>query len=497
MELQFGKQEIPCLQNVLCQVQNLEQTQELRLPEGMPEIGQILGCWGQVLIRSKQWQRDTLRLSGGTQVWLLYRPEEGTAPRKLETWIPFQMDWDIRENLPEGQMQVMPLLRFADARPVSAGKILIRVGLGVLAQGWCRQQETVFRPDEVPEDVELLKEVIPVCLPREAGEKAFDLEDHLTLPVSLPRAEKLLYFRMDPAVTDSKVLANKVVFRGKGNLHVLYVCEEEIHSWDFELPFSQYAELEGSYSPDAQATVTMAVTSLEVETDEEGAFRLKAGLTGQYLVEDRENLELIRDAWSPVRKVEPRMGELELPVVLDQCRERLSADENTGWNVDIVADIQVLADFPRQCREADRIHLEQMGQVQMLGYDSEGKLRGFSQKLQGQISLKAEETTALLAVPLPNTVQTAAAGDGVSLQWEAPVRIRTMSGQGMIIVTGLELGEKQEPDPCRPSLILRRAGADRLWDIAKESGSTVAAILDANGLQGEPDPDRLLLIPVV
>lgn len=64
------------------------------------------------------------------------------------------------------------------------------------------------------------------------------------------------------------------------------------------------------------------------------------------------------------------------------------------------------------------------------------------------------------------------------------------------MVTGLELGEQRRLDPNRPSLILRRIGEDRLWDIAKASNSTVEAIRKANGLQEEPAPNQMLLIPV-
>ena len=64
------------------------------------------------------------------------------------------------------------------------------------------------------------------------------------------------------------------------------------------------------------------------------------------------------------------------------------------------------------------------------------------------------------------------------------------------MVTGLTLGEVQEPDPGRPSLILYRAGKTRLWDIAKQNGSTVEAIRKANGIAEEPEPGRMLLIPV-
>ena len=72
----------------------------------------------------------------------------------------------------------------------------------------------------------------------------------------------------------------------------------------------------------------------------------------------------------------------------------------------------------------------------------------------------------------------------------------TFAEQGLCMVTELELGERKEPDPGRPSLILRHVGENRLWDIAKECGSTVSAICEANQLQQEPESDRMLLIPV-
>ena len=65
------------------------------------------------------------------------------------------------------------------------------------------------------------------------------------------------------------------------------------------------------------------------------------------------------------------------------------------------------------------------------------------------------------------------------------------------MVTELEWGPEDQPNQQRPSLILRRAGGESLWDIAKKSGSTVAAIRSANKLQEEPKPGQMLLIPVL
>ena len=44
---------------------------------------------------------------------------------------------------------------------------------------------------------------------------------------------------------------------------------------------------------------------------------------------------------------------------------------------------------------------------------------------------------------------------------------------------------------------LCKKGGRRLWDVAKENGTTVAKIMQANGLTEEPMDDTVLLIPVV
>ena len=64
------------------------------------------------------------------------------------------------------------------------------------------------------------------------------------------------------------------------------------------------------------------------------------------------------------------------------------------------------------------------------------------------------------------------------------------------MVTALELGQPTPMDPNRPSLILRRAQSDSLWELAKDCGSTVSAIREANGLDEEAVAGQMLLIPV-
>jgi hypothetical protein len=83
------------------------------------------------------------------------------------------------------------------------------------------------------------------------------------------------------------------------------------------------------------------------------------------------------------------------------------------------------------------------------------------------------------------------------LSAEGMLMTETMTTNALPVVTGLELGELQEADPRRPSLILRRTNGQNLWDIAKEYGSSVDSIRDANGLSNDLETAQILLIPIL
>ena len=65
MEMEFERKGIPWLKPLLREIQTQEQTRELRLSDGMPDIGQVLGAWGQVILRGKEWRSDAVHMNGG------------------------------------------------------------------------------------------------------------------------------------------------------------------------------------------------------------------------------------------------------------------------------------------------------------------------------------------------------------------------------------------------------------------------------------------------
>lgn len=499
MQLQFNKTEIRFLETVLQQERHVEVSQELRLPDGMPDVGRVLTTWGQVLIRSKQWQGDSIQLAGGVMLWTLYAPEDGTEVRSIDSWIPFQISWTLPEDKREGPMRMMPLLNFADSRSISARKLMLRAGVSAMVQALSPMDAEIYTPSELPEDIQLLKRKYPMMIPVEGGEKTFLVDEEVNLPDVGSEAQKLLSLTVCPEITEKRVMSDKAVF--KGMLVIQPVCRYEdgqIRSAELTVPFSQISDLDSSYGTDAQVDIRMAVTSMEFEMPKPGVIRLKCGLVAQHLVDDLNLLELVQDAYSPHRDVQIEETMLQIPVILDDRVEYIQAEQTIPGQTGQIADARFLPEYPKQRKSGNGVDLELPGRFQVLSYGDEGSLQGTSAHWEGNMQLCADNScNPLVTVRPAGRVQAMTSMDGTNLSSQLQLSIQTGKMETIPMVTALEAGPLQEPDMSRPSVILAKGSGEPLWDLAKQSHSTVSAICSANGIEGETAPNRMLLIPVI
>lgn len=498
MEYQFQKVSVPCLACAAREYQTQELTQEVRLSDGMPDIGRVIASWGQIIMRSKEWLIGSATVTGGLMVWVLFAPEDGSEPRCVDTWIPFQLRWNMPEIDRDGTLCVSPMLRFVDSRTVSARKIMIRAGVSAVVEAMYPSELSVYQPDAIPEDIQLLRRSYPVRLPKETGEKTFLLDEELSVPESEERPEKLLCYFVQPQPGDRRVMSDKVVFRGNILLHLLHREQSgKLCSRSWEIPYSQFAELDGTYSADAHAVIQMAVTSLELDQNESGLLHLKCSLVAQYQISDKQMLELVEDAYSCRRTLTPQTEMLRLPSVLDEREETLRIEQTLpGVNANVV-DAIFLPDYSKKQNTENGISLCNSGMFQVLYYGENDMLQSSNSRWEENMELPVSPNCRLNLDVLPiGEARAVPASDALKLSAEVLLNTTAINESEIPIVTGFEQGELREPDPNRPSLVLRRARGESLWDMAKQYGSTVEQIMCANGLEREPDDDSFLLIPV-
>lgn len=496
MEMQWKATPCSYLRCAVREVQNQEQTLELRLTEGMPDIGRVLCAWGQPQLREKQWRTEEIGISGGVNAWVLYIPEDGSQPRCVEGWIPFQAKWKLPSDTREGYIRGDVCLRSMDARAISSRKMLVRASVALLGEALEQQQAAISQPDEVPEGVYMLRQTYPVQLSREAGEKLFTVEDGV--PFNGQQPGKLLCCRVSCHLSEQAVTGSRLVLRGLLNTHCVYIGEDDrLHSAAQELPFAQFADLDGDYDKEATAAITMAFAGAECSLEGD-TLQVKCDLIAQYVIHDRCLMQITEDAYSPHRAVTPNVSMLEVPVHLDRVKETMDAETEVSLEAQSVVDAQFLPDHPVHYRENENVMVELPGAFQILYYDPEGNLQSSTANWAGHWHLPARDNCGF-AMSVEQTAQPTAMvmGDKLRLRADLVLDVQTGALQQIPMVTGLEIGELLQPNPMRPSVILRRSDGLSLWQLAKGCGSTVEAIEKANGLTGQPDPENMLLIPVM
>ncbi len=498
MELEFQKNELCCLQQVLSDVRNLEQTQEVRIADGMPDIGSILGAWGQVLLRGKEWYNDDVSINGGVMVWVLYASEEDGTPQWIDTWVPFQSKFEIPNSHADGALRVSALLRNSDARTTSARKMMVRVNVSVLTQAYEPTKKSVYTCNDMPDDIQVLKNTYPMVLPGEVGERIFNVEEEMPLHISF-KPHTLIRYTMTPTISETRVMIGKLVFRGNALVHLLFASEDgSLFEHNLEVPFSQFCELTEEVEPDAPVDMIPAVTSLEVELLPEGTVHIKAGMTVQYVVYKNPMVSLIEDVYSLGREITPEFETVQLPVVLDSQTEIIQAEQSVDVQATNIIETEFLPGQVRQVRTEDGVEITLNGQFQVLYTDVNGALAVATPRWEHRIVNRADTDNKITTAVVPyGKISGQISGNGIRLQSDISMEVVTTSAENFTAVKAVNMGETVIPSPERPCVILRTAGENTLWDMAKSCNSTVDAIMQVNQLQGEPDSNQMLLIPVM
>ena len=497
MELQFQKEVISYLDRVVWESQTQEQTQELRLSEAMADIGMILSAWGQVILRSKQWRNDCVCVTGGISVWVIYLPEGESKPQSVDCWIPFQMKWNLPRLDQEGTMSLDCNLQYLDARLISARKMMIRAGIGATLEALVESEAETYTPIELSEDVQLLKTTFPLNLTCEAGEKAFSLEEELNIPATLPAPEKILYYNVNPKVTETQIDENKLIIRGNAPLHMGYLDSEgTLNACTLDMMFSQLISLKQNRTNMAKATVTMAVSNLEVDIFD-GCLDVRCGLVGQYAVDDQVELDVVKDAYSTTRPLKITTQTINIPTQLERKHIQEPVSVHLEAAADVVLDSWFLTEQPLSYREEDHLRLEVIGQCGVLYRDEDGKIANTTARWELQTQMPGIQDCKVVVTGLSGGAEKCTVSpNGVQMQTEPLITICTLVKESISMISGLELGEQTEGEKEKPALILRRAENDDLWNLAKESGSTVDMIRKANQLEESPQPGQWLLIPL-
>ncbi len=501
MELVFQEQKQEYLCRILCDMVSQEQTADVVIPDSIPDADRVVDAFGTLLVRSEECSADSAQVTGSVPVGAICVDEGGT-PYCVKTEIPFSVRRDFPQQENDCYMQCRCILKSVDARLLNSRKVLIRVGIACTVQVFSPRIQTQYYISEPAKTLQLQRREIPMRLPMGVGDRSFSVNEELDLPEGKNSITRLLKCLYRPKITEQRMVGSKAVFKGELLVHALYEdTEQKLCTWQWNVPFSQYAEMERELDEgDLQTFLTL--TSVETEPDSQFESRrllLSAGLLAQCLTMGIRNVNTISDAYCTDAELTPQWEEWEMDGLLDRQTYRETATYEGEQEADGIVDAWLYRDEIEKKRNGMQMELAIPMSCNVLYYDSEGNLQGKTLHPTAKLSTElAESAVCEVSEVTEGDLYCSASRQQLTLRVPLDITVDCTAKQQFKAVCGGKIEPFEEKNDHKPAVILRRTdAADSVWEIAKQFHTPVQEILSANQLEEETVPEgTLLLIPV-
>jgi hypothetical protein len=492
--------EINCYEPVLHTVLNREETLEMIVPDACPDILEVIDTDAAVQLRSKDCADGCITLQGGVLCSVLYTPEEGSGLQRLSAELPFQFTAELEQLTAQSRCCIIPQVTLAETRAMNPRKVLIRVNMTfelTAYQPSCLRYCTDMGERE-PLGLEQRTQQHKGSFVVHVSERPFTYTDEIQIPGSKPPMQEVLRLRSRAFTSETRLIGGKLVFKGGTAIHLLYLSREgQICTADFELPFSQVADV-GNVAEDADFQLDIAVSGCQFsQNDPEGRdLELELELVAQVVIRENRELSVVTDAYSIYYPGVPEFSTYLLPQLLENSTRRQTAREllETVSMAQSVCDVRAMIGQVRTNSNELSVDLR----VAVLYRTEQSGYAQVTRQVTVRCPLELEEDISCLASCTVPELDAAAVAGGIEVRMGVDFQILLLRQNRLYGLTSFGLDTDQRATlENQPSIVLRQMTAgETLWDIAKAYLTTQTEIEQANGLSGDKEGEgQMLLIP--
>ncbi|MBD7912626.1 DUF3794 and LysM peptidoglycan-binding domain-containing protein [Clostridium cibarium] len=487
---------------------------EYLIPDTHPDVQAILSVEARPLITSKEIIGSKVVIEGRLEYNALYIPrDDNMVVNSVIYNEKFTNSLDLGEDEHKIVCEVDCKVEHIDAKIMNERKIAIE---GVVGLNWEVYKSTEFdfvKNIEASEGVEVLKQTESIN--RLVANKETELIGKSMLRVGMdkPQIGKILKSSMRLHKREAKIGEDKVYLGCYCKLNILYLGDEtnEIISLEDDVYISKEEEVVG-ISIDMIPSVTYEIknSDIAIEEDDLGESRI---INSEFLIGAKikvfsdENIDIIKDAYSPKFPIELRKDSYEIGAILGtQTNDSIIKDNIYLKEGDIKPERIIAASgnliITDKKISDDRITIEGIIRANIM-YRAADEEVGFSE-------VSAD-------IPFTSIIDMLGAKEGMksivksSLEnEEASLEANTIAFKGTISITATVFYEKAkefisdvmelegEPPKKNASITIYIVGNDdTLWNLAKKYNCTVEELINMNQIE---NPDNIavgekLIIP--
>ena len=485
-----------------------EETAETIVPDYCPDIARIIHTGGNVYIHSREVRDGKAAVSGTVRVSVLYTPEGEGGVRTLEFSMPFTVESDHRSL--DGCVFLMAdtEVEALESRMLNPRKIFTHCKLAARLTGY-RKAPLCFAADVTAGDplcVEKRQEQQRAILLTHILEKDFTFTGELELSPGRDGAAELLSRQVRSTITETKLVGNKLIFKGLFGVSALYrTAEGQCRTVTGELPFSQIMEAEGA-GENASVSLLLQMTGMDLQLDADDPEGRRIAVTlylhATALLRREHELTLLNDLYSTAYDMNYEAEPLDLTVLYETMTRRQTGREvlEIGVVAESILSISVHCGAVTVGRERGGTMLRTGASVRVLYLDEGGVPLLAERCIDVSCQMELPEDCRVTARAVcPDEAQGVLGDRGIEVRFPVDFHAEAVTRSKRSCISGAKLDPTVPKDLSgAPSLVLRCLGKqESVWDLAKRYHTTIGAILAANQLEEEGDlpREKLLLIP--
>ncbi len=483
-----------CFEKTVCQ----KESQDIVVPDTLPDIAEVLCTNGNVLIRSKDTGEGHVRMDANVPARVFCAGEDGQR-YSLDVNIPYYISVEDSAIQEDSICTAVLTLRHLETRMLNPRKISVRAE--ICAQLTCYLENRLMfstAPEETESSIHVLEQEAELSSVSCVTEKTFVLTDEFSLSQEQSAAAEIIAQNADAHVQEIRSVGSKLILKGVLHTKLLYSNEagglEEV---EFETSFSQIIDVQTDTEDSlCEATILISGMYYELTPGSDGrSFSMELHLVAQVVVYTRRQIRYLKDAYSNAYALALQRQEMEIRLY---GRDLLlhgscSASVDTAGEVgSVIACHAVPIGW-----EYDHGEIS----VQMLVWlcwESGDSILSAERTVTSSVSPETGGQELKICAVSAEDIYAAPTHEGIELRISLEARAFTVQKSILDCISAITYDETQPiENDDRPTLMILypRCEGD-LWSLAKEHCSTVESICKANGISdGTMPTDRLLLIP--
>jgi hypothetical protein len=356
--------------------------------------------------------------------------------------------------------------------------------------------------------IEMLKKENRLYVPIAVKDKSFTLVDELEIPGTKPPASEILRSEAILIPRDSRIVGNKVVFRGDALIKTLYKANTsengaEIYPVEHELPFSQIIDME-DLEEKCDCRFNLLLSGMDIYitggSPDSRVFSLTLNIDAQVMAYADREADAIVDIYSTTYELSADTKPCVLTHLIDHVSKTQNTREiiETGEQAGSILSADVIADPVTIQAQPSALVTEAAVTVLYTGGD--GQLYSATRRIPVACPLEIPAGATIDAsAKFTGEAFAAAAASGIEIRFAMQFDCVMMENDRITAVYGVKVDTAAAKSMAgAPSIVLRKTQEDdTLWNIAKRHNTTMDDLITANGLESVEAvlAGRMLLIP--